>query len=340
MQAASSLRRIATVKTLFGVVLLAFQCSRAFAGAGADTLVWPQPPDRPRIRHVMTLTSGLDFHEEGGLLSTIFRFLGGSEQASAWLVQPVGIAVSDSGILYVADPGVKGVHRIDLRRREHRLAGETVSGTFRSPVGIVCGPDGKVYIADADAGCVDVADEELEPESVIREHLVRPTGLTILHRRLYVADAGAHRIVMFDLGGTYLGAFGRRGTGQGEFNFPVQLASKESLYVVDALNYRIQAFDDSGRFAWQFGQQGTAPGRFASPKAVALDADGDLYVSDALMDNLQIFAPQGRLLLSLGERGVRDGEFMMPNGIAIDAQNRIYVVETLNRRIQVFQYLK
>ena len=109
--------------------------------------------------------------------------------------------------------------------------------------------------------------------------------------------------------------------------------------VLDALNYRVQSFDREGRFGAAFGSQGNVAGRFASPKGVALDADGDVYVTDGLMDNVQIFDRSGRLLLIFGRGGTGPAEFTMPSGIAIASDGTIYVVDSLNRRIQIFRYM-
>ena len=306
----------------------------------SDTLVWPGPPDRARIRYVTALSSEASFQEDKGTFSKVLRFFFGGEQKTPWLVQPVGIAVSNKGIIYVADPGANGVHRIDQQEHKHTFVTETKYGMFKSTVGIACADDGRVYITDSEEGAIVVADDELDSKEVIKGKIIRPTGISIIRNKLYVVDTGAHKIIILDLQGNYLGEFGRRGTGEGEFNFPVEITGRDTLCVVDALNYRIQLFDPSGKFVRTFGQQGNAIGRFASPKAVALDSDNDIYVTDALLDNLQIFNMQGQLLLSLGQKGALDGQFMTPNGIAVDSQDRIYIVDTLNRRVQIFQYLK
>jgi DNA-binding beta-propeller fold protein YncE len=327
-------------KTVIILLTLVFHNPHLVAAGNLDSLVWPSPPDRARLKHLVTLSSEANFHEENGTLSKVLHFFFGGEQQVPWLVQPVGIAVSKQGIIYVADPGSNGVHRIDQQERKHTLVTETKYGNFRSPVGIACADEGSVYITDSDQGVIIVTDGDLEAKSIIKGRIIRPTGISIIRNKLYVVDTGTHKIVVLDLQGNFLGEFGQRGTEEGNFNYPVEIAGRDTLCVVDALNYRIQLFTPEGKFLRMFGRQGNAIGCFASPKGVALDSDGDIYVTDALLDNLQIFNMRGQLLLSVGQRGTHDGEFLTPNGIAIDAQDRIYIVDTLNRRIQIFQYLK
>ncbi len=322
------------------IIILFCLVSQASAGDHPDSLVWPGPPARPRLRHIVTLSSAESFQQEGGTLSKIFKFFFGGERSTPWLVQPVGIAVSGNGIIYVADPGAKGVHRIDEREKKHAFVMAAKNGDYRSPVGIACAQNGTVYISDSEAGIVVIADEDLDAKGVIKEHLVRPTGMCIVHDTLYVVDTGKHKVVRFDLEGKYLGEFGERGVGEGQFNYPVQIVGRDELCVVDALNYRVELFSLGGTFQRLFGRQGNAIGRFASPKGIALDSENNIYVTDALLNNLQIFNLRGELLLSVGQEGTHNGQFETPNGIAIDVNDRVYIVDTLNKRVQIFQYLK
>jgi DNA-binding beta-propeller fold protein YncE len=328
-----------SVRIILLSILLAAAGS-AFCQPAPAAPAWPAPPDRARIRHLQTISSFEGFDENKGFFARIVRFFTGGEREKQWLVQPVGIAAARTGRLFVADPGANGVHVIDLPARKYEFLGGTKTAGFVSPVGVALAVDGTVYVSDSKRGEVDAFDSDLKFQFAITGHLQRPTGLAVAHGRLYVADAGRQAVVIFDLKGSYVTEFGKRGAGAGEFNFPVSVAGgSDSLFVVDALNYRVQEFDSTGRFISTFGTQGNVAGRFASPKSIAFDSDRNLYVTDALMDNVQIFDPSGSLLLIVGRSGSRDGEFSSPGGIAIGSDNRIYVVETLNRRIQVLEYL-
>lgn len=328
------------MKSYISIVITVIILTCAAIAQPDSARVWPSPPDRARIKHLATLFSGEDFHPKESFLSGIFNVIFGAERAFQWLVQPTGIAISPSGKLYVTDPGAGGIHMFDQKEKEHTFIGETEYGKFVSPVGCAFASDGRVLITDSERKDVIALDEDNDPLFKISDHLVRPTGIQIFGDKVYVTDAGNHTVVVFTTDGKYITEFGHRGSETGEFNFPVQLAARESLYVIDALNYRIQKFDLAGRFGSTFGRQGNVAGRFASPKGIALDSDGDVYITDALMDCIQIFNPAGGLLLVVGKNGSRDGEFMSPGGIAIDGEDKIYVVESLNRRIQIFQYLK
>jgi len=325
---------------LFFISILLFVSVSVHAQTDSTRLVWPSPPDRARIKHLLTISSLNSFEAKKGFFSGIFGFLFGDEKTSHWLVQPLGIAVSSKNKLYITDPGAKGVHVIDQTEKEYDFLSETKYGTFQSPVGCAISDAGTIFISDSQRGDIVALDEDHDALFEIKEHLVRPTGIKIHGDKLYVADASQHAILIYDLKGKFISRFGERGSEPGMFNFPVDLAVNDSLMVVDALNYRIQKFDLTGKAGTMFGRQGNVAGRFASPKNIALDSDGNIYVSDALMDCIQIFNTKGELLLIVGKNGTGNGEFVSPNGIAIDSNDKIYVVESLNRRIQIFQYIK
>ncbi|MFQ6675914.1 MAG: 6-bladed beta-propeller [Fidelibacterota bacterium] len=263
----------------------------------------------------------------------------GVDTKEGFLVKPLGVAVDLRGRLYVTDTGARCVHVFDREKKKYRRITRTRGGWLRSPIAVAIGGDGKVYVTDSVLKEVVVYGPRGDVKFSIKGYFQRPTGIVILDDRLYVVDTVGNKIRVFDLDGTFLFAFGRRGTQSGEFNFPVFAAASQYLYVTDAMNFRVQVLDDSGRVVYVFGEAGDVQGTFASPKGVAVDSEGHIYVADALFDSFQIFDGTGMLLLVVGGFGHRDGEFWMPSGIYIDKEDRIYVVDALNRRVQVFQYL-
>lgn len=303
-------------------------------------LFWPEPPQKARIQHLQTISSPKDFGSEIGLFTKIINFIFGTKSDENWLVQPVGIATQDD-IIYITDPGAKGLHIINLKKNDYEFVTRTKSAHLISPVGIVLSESGKVYVCDSQLKLIIIYNNKLNPENEFRySEFVRPTNITIKNNNLYVVDTGAHKVFVFDLYGNFKFAFGNRGASKGEFNFPVSICISNQIFIVDAMNHRIQTFDLNGNYQYSFGQIGNKPGSFSNPKSIAVDSDNNVYVTDALMDNFQIFNNRGDLLLVVGSRGNNDGEFLTPNGITIDKNDNIYVVDMLNRRLQIFKYLK
>jgi DNA-binding beta-propeller fold protein YncE len=313
---------------------------QAVSQSSSTELVWPTPPQKARIKHLRTISNLNEVASEQGFFSRVMSFLFGGTESRHGFVQPVGIAVSQKGVIYIADPGANCIHILNLDEKEYSVITETKVGKLQSPVSLALATNGYIYISDSERKEVLVLDEDLSLQFVIKNRFARPTGVQIIDGKLFIVDTGQNKILVFDLNGNFISEFGSRGSGDGEFNYPVQLCARNSIYIVDALNFRIQMCDANGKFVGQFGGIGNNAGSFANPKSVALDSEGHVYVTDALMDNFQIFNNKGQLLLVVGTKGSGDGEFMSPSGIAIDANDTVYIVDSLNKRLQIFRYMK
>jgi predicted membrane-bound mannosyltransferase/DNA-binding beta-propeller fold protein YncE len=90
------------------------------------------------------------------------------------------------------------------------------------------------------------------------------------------------------------------------------------------------------------GTAGSESGRFASPRAVAVAADGSLYVVDSMNNRIQHLSPEGAVIKIWGthadvsQGAAPGGTFNEPWGIAISPDGSVYVADTWNYRIQKF----
>ena len=131
--------------------------------------------------------------------------------------------------------------------------------------------NGKVLLTLGKAGVAgDGPDTFNKPSDV----LISPNG------DIFVADGhgpGSNaRVVKFSADGKFIKAWGKEGTGPGEFNNPHSLAmdSKGRLFVADRGNSRIQIFDQDGKFLQEWRQ-------FGRPSGVFIDKNDILYVADS-----------------------------------------------------------
>ncbi len=303
-------------------------------------LVWPDPSAPAAVRFVTSVPRPDQPSDGGSFFRRLTKSLIGRSKEG--MIRPLGL-VANQGILYVTDPGGHALLIFDAAQKSFQKITNADNDVLSSPVGVAVGKD-RVYLSDSSLKRIFVYDLHGRfLKTFAGQPLERPTGLALdeRSRRLYVTDTAAHRVLVFGDDGKLQNSFGRRGTANGEFNFPTNLwlDGEGSLLVVDSLNYRVQTFRPDGTFVAEFGRQGDVSGDFASPKGIATDTQGHIYVVDALFDTVQVFDRQGQLLLNFGERGVGPGQFWLPAGIFIDDKNHIYVADSYNQRIQVFEFL-
>lgn len=325
--------RLAILLALLAVPLtiLTGACSTGGSPVRTPTGIRAWPLENPRVR----LESVIEPRSARTPLSGLFGSLAG-ERAQPAVVRPYGVAW-DGDDLLVTDPGAARLVRIDAR-------GRTVSSSaFESPIGVARCAEG-VVVTDSRTGRVTLLDPALQVRRLLAEGLDRPTGVACRDGEVFVAETGAHRIVVLSADGEApepRRILGRRGNGPGELNFPTSLVlDGESLWVGDTLNFRVQRLDPvTGAPLAELGRLGDSPGELPRLKGVAVDAQGAVWVADAYLDRVALFQADGTFLLSVGRPGGAPGELSFPAGIAAHPDGRVAVVDSLNRRIQVFRRL-
>ncbi|HFC54048.1 MAG TPA: 6-bladed beta-propeller [Gammaproteobacteria bacterium] len=305
-------------------------------------LVWPPPPEQPRVRYLGSYSSQLDLKGRSSLKARLL----GEDPRGFGLQKPYGVTATDDGRrIYVADTKRAAIVVFDFDTKKVYPFQTDAAGALQSPIEVRVDSRGRLYVTDPVRSRLFIFSPEGKTLYALgaSEKLERPTGLALdeQRERIYVADRGTHRILVYNLDGEFQYAFGERGTGPEQFNLPINLAVDRdgNLYVVDFGNFRVQMFSSGGDFLGMFGEAGDKMGNMARPKGIAVDSDGHIYVVDAAFGNFQIFNREGRILLFVGQMGHNPGQFWLPTGMYINAQNRIYVSDSLNARIQVFQYL-
>lgn len=136
-------------------------------------------------------------------------------------------------------------------------------------------PDGKVLLTLGTAGVSGDGPDTLNGASAIA---IAANG------DIFVGDGhGANsnaRIVKFSKDGKFIKAWGKKGTGPGEFETPHALAidSRGRLFVGDRGNNRIQIFDQEGSFLEEWKQ-------FGRPSGIFIDKNDVMYVADSQSDD-------------------------------------------------------
>lgn len=164
---------------------------------------------------------------------------------------------------------------------------------------------------------------------------------------IYVADAQNHRIQRLDPEGEVISIWGEQGGAEGEdapggtFNEPwgIAVGPDGTVYVADTWNHRVQHFTAEGEFLGAFGYFGQAEtyDAFWGPRDVSVDGSGRIFVSDTGNKRIVVFDPEGNPLGDFGGFGLTLGNLDEPVGLDTDEQGRLYVADTWNQRVQVFE---
>ena len=153
----------------------------------------------------------------------------------------------------------------------------------------------------------------------------QPRGVAVgPEGRVYVADAGNHRVVVLSPQGDVLKTFGTPGEEQGKFAepFDVALAPDGTLWVLDALRQVLLHFDKEGEFLEEVAP--TSP--WYRPRGLDVAPDGTLYIADTGGVRITHIASDGLLLEQIGgpEGPVGPGQ---PTDVAVAPDGTLFVVE-------------
>ena len=335
------------------VVLLTVAVRPVLAGkkdakpaAQAQSLVWPLPPDKPRVRFVRQYSNNLDI-EPRKKRSWVDKMVGNGDPNHLELfAKPAGVAIDSRGrlifaslqnsVVYILDPEAHKVSRLQGGR----------GIVLQTPLGVTVDSHDNIFVSDPLQHLVFKFDKEgnLLSSLGVAEGMKNPTFMAIdeARRRLYVVDSHLHQVLVYNVDTLqFMDKFGKRGEKKGEFNFPVGIAVAKdgTLAVSDTGSCSVQLFTPDFKFIRRFGQRGTRPGEFTRPKAVAFDKERNIWVVDAAFNNVQIFSDKGVVLMPLGAFGNTPGAFNLPLGIYIDGTDKVYISDQLNHRVQIFQFL-
>jgi DNA-binding beta-propeller fold protein YncE len=246
--------------------------------------------------------------------------------------------------MYVTDVVTKQLKVFDKKKNKVIVIEGSDDEAFLYPIDVVTDKSGNIYVSDSVRAKVFVFEDDGDfSYTIAPKELQRPVGLamSVDGQKLYIVDAVSSKIHVTTPKGKYIGAIGKRGNGDGEFNRPtfMEVGSDGKLYISDSMNHRVQILDKDGNFISKFGQIGQEIGNFGSPRGISVDSEGNIYVSDTMFNVIQVFNQKGELLLVFGNFGGKRGEFALAEDISITDDNMIYIADTNNKRVQLFKFL-
>jgi sugar lactone lactonase YvrE len=231
-----------------------------------------------------------------------FRFKWGSSgSGNGQFNRPYGIAINESGFVYVTDQTADHIDRVQVFSPKGIFVNKWSTGGYSSPWGIAINKSGYVYVAEMGNKRISIYTAGGKPIQYITYNLVNPVDVIINETGfIYVLDypAAGARVAVYTPSGQYLFMWGGYGTNDGQFRFPQAFAfnSMGYLYVGDTNNYRVQVFKPDGTFITKWGAFGSGDGQFDYITDIAIDSNDYVYVADVDNDRIQIFTPSGQLI--------------------------------------------
>ncbi len=247
--------------------------------------------------------------------------------ATAKFSNPTGVALDNSGHVYVADHANHAVRKITPQGVVSTLAGMSLKGyvdgsggtaKFNAPSSVVVDSSGHVYVAD------------------YGNHLIRK-----------ISPAG----VVSTLAGMRAAGYVDGTVGTAKFDGPsgVVVDTSGNLYVADQNNRCVRQITPAGVVSTLAGLRpvvsvygtGTAS-KYTSPFGIAVDHSGQVYVSDSIncqICKISLGGVIGTLAGVFGFPGYLDGSgatarFSIPFGIDVDSSGQLYVADYGNNRIR------
>jgi hypothetical protein len=238
---------------------------------------------------------------------------------------PNGVAVDNSGTVYVADTSNFTIRKITPAGEVTTLAGSVgqsgsadgagTAARFNAPCGVAVDSEGNVCVADRD------------------NHMIRK-----------ITPAGEVT--------TVAGAPGQWGSGSADgagsaarFSWPYGLAvdTSDNVYVADTANHTIRKITPAGEVTTLAGTAGYigsddgtgSAARFYYPSGVTVDSADNVYVADSESQTIRKITPAGEVTTLAGsarEIGSDDGtgsaaRFYGPSGVAVDGGGNVYVAD-------------
>lgn len=237
-------------------------------------------------------------------------------------VWPVALAARDDAVI-VADAGLRQLVRVD-----RNLDRATPLGALAPDRGVALhwGPDLGLWMAEPSSGLLRLLDRNGREVRRFSHDLLAARPVAVAWRAqegggLFVADAQAAQVVVFDVFGRALRRFG-----QGRLQSVVAMASgPKGLYLLDRQAQQVLVFDEQGTLLETMGAD-----TLVLPQAIAVDRSGRVFVADEADAAIHVFR-QGRAVARLTGRALGLSRI---DALAVDG-HLLHAADSMASRVRI-----
>ena len=164
-----------------------------------------------------------------------------------------------------------------------------------------------------------------------KDGIKKPYGVALANGKVYVCDAGAGVVKIFDLDKKFVSNLGDMKPGKLIKPMNIAVDADGTKYVADVAQGQIMVYDAANVFVKAIGDSKTV-----KPTDLVL-SKGKLYVTDMLSGQVIALDPKtGSELFKVGTAGFNDSSLVRGTNITADQAGNLYVSDTLGGKINVF----
>ena len=265
-----------------------------------------------------------------------------------YFAEAVGVALNSKGHIFIANRGNHPLLEFDADGRFIRSFGED-SEIFHAPHSVRFDSQDNMWFVDAANNLVVKFDPDRQIQVVLGSrpepwtwathvieravpapsHFYQPTDTVVgPDGSVFVTDGyGNSRVAKFSSDGHLVKYWGRRGTGQSEFNTPhsIVIDKNANLYVADRQNNRIQIFDTDGNFKNEWWLSGP-------PWSLCITPGPNQLIYAGSIGRIFKLDLTGKVLGEFGTPGKLSGSFDSVHAIACPDEKTIYAAQEFSYR--------
>ncbi|MCC6944844.1 MAG: PQQ-binding-like beta-propeller repeat protein [Thermomicrobiales bacterium] len=212
-----------------------------------------------------------------------------------------------------------------------------------SPDGLIWVTDGgndQFQIFDVDGAFVEFWGESGEGEGQFR--FTRSNGDPMgaiafaADGSFYVADVGNARVQHFDAERNFLGSWGERGTGNGQFISPafIVVDSQGNVWIGDDLRDDLQKFDAAGNWLLTTAGSGSGEGQLNYQRDTVLGLDDTIWVADPEHRRIQQWSSDGSFIQAITYADI-PGRPVWVQSIVVDESGNLILADIDGARLFV-----